>query len=168
MNSTQRSIFNERAAERLRNPDDLDRYVRITSPSVWAVVGALACLLAGLLAWGIFGSVSTSVVSTGVRVGQKVMCFLDAGEVARVDVGDDSLVDGKRLHVSSVASMPMSRDETENKLNSDYLKSALVKSDWTYMVEFEGDETDNIEQGVPITVDITTERVAPITLLIGR
>ena len=168
MNSTQRSIFNERAAERLRNPDDLDRYVRITSPSVWAVVGALACLLAGLLAWGIFGSVSTSVVSTGVRVGQKVMCFLDAGEVARVDVGDDSLVDGKHLHVSSVASMPMSRDETENKLNSDYLKSALVKSDWTYMVEFEGDETDNIEQGVPITVDITTERVAPITLLIGR
>ena len=29
------SIFNLKASEKLRNPDDLDKYIRVTKPSVW-------------------------------------------------------------------------------------------------------------------------------------
>ena len=60
------SIFNKKASEKLRNPDDLDKYLRVTNPSVWIVIAACVVLLLGLLAWGVFGTVSTSVKGIGV------------------------------------------------------------------------------------------------------
>ena len=160
------SIFNRRAAEKLRSPDDLDKYVRVTSPSKWAVVAACALLLAGLLAWGVFGAVSTSVTVTGASVDGAALCFLSAEDVAKVDVGDKANVGGAQMAVSEVASVPLSRSEARDKLGSDYLVSALFDGDWAYPVRFEGD-SGGLAQGVPLTVDITTERIAPITLLFG-
>lgn len=159
-------IFNQRAADKLRSSDDLDKYVRITSPSKWAIVVALALLLAGLLAWVVFGTVSTKVTTSGACVGNRAMCFLSAEDAAKVSVGDTSNVGGKQLSVDEVASVPLSRDEARALLGNDYLASTLIPGDWAYLVVFEGG-TDGLAQNVPLTVDITTERMAPIALLLG-
>lgn len=160
------SIFNAKAAEKLRSPDDLDKYVRVTNPSAWAVLGACAVLLAGLLAWGVFGAVSTSVSATGVCVDGRAMCFLPAEDVAKVHVGDAANVGGEQMTVAEVAAVPHSRDEAHGELGSDYLVSALLDGDWAYRVTFVGDGS-GLAQGVPLTVSITTERVAPIALILG-
>lgn len=160
------SIFNRRAAEKLRSPDDLDKYVRVTSPSKWAVVGAFVLLLAGLLAWGVFGTISTSVTVTGTCADGKILCFLSAEDAAKVEVGDEASVNEKQMTVSEVASVPLSRSEAREKLGSDYLVSALLNGDWAYLVNIEGN-VDGLAQHVPLMVEITTERVAPITLLFG-
>lgn len=167
MAETGGSIFNNRAVERLRSPDDLEKYVRITSPSVWVFLGACIALLAGLLVWGIFGSVSTSVSSTGVVVDGQAMCFLDAGDVAKVHEGDIVNIGGELMEVKSVAPIPASRDEANQILSNDYLVHALLQGDWAYQVIFEGDSS-NLPSSVPLTVNITVERVAPISLILGR
>ena len=160
------TIFNQRAAEKLRSPDDLDKYVRITSPSAWAVIAACAALLLGLLAWGVFGAVSTNVSTTGTCVGGRAVCFLSAEDAAKVDVGDAAYVDGMQMTVTDVANVPLSLDEAHAELGSDYLVSALVEGDWAYLVVFEGD-AGSLAEGVPLTVSITTERIAPISLILG-
>ncbi len=167
MAETGSSIFNNRAVERLRSPDDLERYVRITSPSVWVFLGACIALLAGLLVWGIFGSVSTSVSATGVVVDGQPMCFLAAEDAAKVHEGDVVNLGGERMEVKSVAPIPVSRDEANQVLSNDYLVHALLKGDWAYQVIFEGDSS-NLPSSVPLTVNITVERVAPISLILGR
>ena len=135
-------IFNQKAAEKLRNPDDLDKYVRVTNPSVWIVIAACMALLAGLLAWGVFGTVSTSVSTTGVAVDGRVMCFLSAEEVAKVDAGDTAMVGNQKMTVSEVAAIPLSRDEVGTILTGDYLVSSIAKADWVYQVQFEGDRSE--------------------------
>ena len=50
-------IFREKAVERVNQPEDLNEYVRVTTPSVWIVLAAVLLLVAGVLAWTIFGSV---------------------------------------------------------------------------------------------------------------
>ena len=45
--------FTKRATDRLLSPDDLERYVRVTNPSVWVVLA----LLIGYLSWGLFARV---------------------------------------------------------------------------------------------------------------
>lgn len=160
------SIFNKKAAEKLRSPDDLDRYVRVTNPSVWIVLLACAALLAGILAWGIFGAVTTSVTTTGTCVNGRAMCFLSADDVATVHVGDAALVDGRQMTVSEISSVPLSAYEAYEVLDSDYLVSTLVQQEWVYQVVFEGD-ISGIEEGVPLSVSIITERVAPISLILG-
>ena len=162
----QPNIFNKRATEKLRNPDDLDKYVRITHPSVWMVLGACAILIVGLLAWGVFGAVTTSVSGMGVVVNGEAVCYLGAEDATKVDEGDAAVVDGVQMKVAAVSAVPMSREEVGRELQSDYLLSALMSSDWAYKVVFEGDTSD-MTQDVPVDMSITVERIAPISLILG-
>ena len=167
MANTNQSIFNKKATEKLQSPDDLDKYVRVTNPSVWVVVGACAALLIGLLAWGLFGAVFTSVSATGVMVDNKPICYLSAEDVAKVHKGDNASFGGEPLVVSEVSTVPDSRAEASRILPNDYLVSALFNGDWAYRVVFEGDTSD-IAADIPISVNITTEVISPISLLMDK
>lgn len=160
-------IFNQKAAERLRSPDDLDRYVQVTNPSVWVVLFACLALLAGLLIWGVFGTVSTSVDATAVSVNGQTMCFLTTDAVHQVKEGDEVNVNGRKMKIASVAGVPVSRNEASGILNSDYLESIVVPDEWAYQVILEG-ETDPAMEGIPQQANITTERIPPISLILNR
>lgn len=160
------SIFNKRATERLQSPDDLDRYIRVTNPSVWVLLIACIALLAGILVWGVFGSVTTSISSTGTCVEGQTICLLSAEDAAKVSAGDAANVGGASMTVASVSEVPLSLDETRELLGSDYLAATLMSDDWAYVVTFDGNTSD-LSEGVPLSVSITTERIAPISLVLG-
>lgn len=160
-----RSIFNKKATEKLRNPDDLERYIRVTNPSVWVLLAACVFLLAGILAWGVFGSVTTSVAATGTVVDGQAVCFLATDDVAKVDPNDDVVFGGVHMGVADVSALPLSRDEAGALLGSDYLTASLVPADWTYRVLFDGD-VSGLAEGVPQAVSITVEHVSPISLIL--
>ena len=165
MAETKSSIFNKQATDRLNSPDDLDRYIRATNPSSWMVLVAVLALVLGLLAWGVFGSVSTSVSATGTCVDGQVVCLLDASQAAKVGEGDSAYVSGAQATVSSVSAVPVSRDEAREILPGDYLVDTLMPGDWAYLVTLEVSAT--LSEGVPLDVSITTESTAPISLVLG-
>ncbi len=51
------SIFREKSIKRVSSPEELNNYIRVTTPSVWIVLIALVLLLLGMLAWCIFGTI---------------------------------------------------------------------------------------------------------------
>ena len=51
------NIFREKSLERISSPDQMDDYIKVTTPSVWIALIALVVLLIGILAWNIFGTV---------------------------------------------------------------------------------------------------------------
>lgn len=159
------SIFNKQAVERLRSPDDLDRYLRATTPGVWMVLFAVFVLSVGLLAWGIFGSVSASVSTTGASLNGKVYCMLDGEQVAQVHEGDSAYVGNQQARVARISKVPLSSAETKSFLSNDYLVEALMPGEWGYLVVLEGASLE--AEGVPVTVSITTARIAPISLVLG-
>ena len=55
---TKNGIFREKSLDRVSSPEQLNDYIRVTTPSVWIVLVALVLLLAGMLVWSIFGSVT--------------------------------------------------------------------------------------------------------------
>ena len=48
-------IFRKKILDRIKSPDDLKDYVRITHPGVWLLLIAVIVLLAGACIWGAFG-----------------------------------------------------------------------------------------------------------------
>ena len=78
------SIFTEKAQDKLRSPDDLDEYVRVTNPSIWVVLAACAVLLVSLFAWGLLGTagfaegVPLSATITVENVAPMSLVFKDA------------------------------------------------------------------------------------------
>ena len=159
------AIFNKKATEKLKNPDDLDRYVRVTNPSVWVILVACCALLAGLLCWGVFGTVSTDVRATGVVINGKAMCFLEVESAGKVNEGDSANVDGELMKVESISAVPQSRGEVRKLVGNDYLAETMFDGNWAYVVKFDGGE--GMDMGVPVPVSITTERIPPISLVLG-
>ena len=160
------SILNKRATEKLRSPDDLDKYVRVTNPSVWVILLACLSLVFGLLMWGLFGTVSTSVGTTGTVRGGEAYCLLSPEDAAKVHEGDPVNLGGERGTVGAISKMPLSLDELKATVGSDYLLAAMLEGDWGYYVDLEGDWAD-LDEFVPYPLSITTERIAPIQLVFG-
>ena len=161
-----KSIFNKKATEKLRSPDDLDKYVRVTNPSVWVILLACIALLIGLFSWGFFGTVASSVTVTGTCEDGVAMCLLSAEDASKVHVDDAATIDGHPVTVSYISPTPASREELRAILDNDYLVATLMKDDWAYVVMFEGDVSD-LADYVPVDVNITVDRMAPISLVLG-
>lgn len=160
------SIFNKKAVDTLHNPEDLDKYVRVTSTSVWLVILACIVLLAGMFTWACLGTVSSGITTTGMKVDEAVICYVDPTSIDRFEVGSLARVNETEMTVSSIGSIPLSRDEARETLDSDYLTSTLMTSDWGYRVELSGE--NDFSEYTPLNVYITSEQIPPISLVFGN
>ena len=50
-------LFRKKSMDRINSPDELNDYIRVTSPSVWLVLLACVVILVGALVWGSIGTV---------------------------------------------------------------------------------------------------------------
>ncbi len=54
-------LFRKESLKRVESPDELDKYVRVTTPGVWILLAALVVILLGGCVWGFFGRLNTVV-----------------------------------------------------------------------------------------------------------
>ena len=163
----EKPIFNSKALEAVISPDDLEKAVHVTTPRVWLILCACAALLAGLLAWGIWGTVSTGVTDTGVVVaGGEVFCLLNESEVKQVHVGETAEVNGVLATVESLSDLPVSREEAGDLLKSQYLVEQIMTDEWEFPVTLKVKDKDSFKPRMTCPVQIMTERVSPISLLL--
>ncbi|MBO4396823.1 MAG: hypothetical protein J5819_10825 [Eubacterium sp.] len=54
------NLYRKKSMDRISSPEQLDDYIRVTSPSVWLVLIAMILLLSGTLVWSIFGTVEVA------------------------------------------------------------------------------------------------------------
>ena len=69
-------IFREKSIEQLSALDDLTSYLRVTGPGVWVVLSGVIVLLVGLLCWGVFGNVISTVNAPAVVRDGKLSCYV--------------------------------------------------------------------------------------------
>lgn len=53
-----KKLFREKNVKRVSSPEELNDYMRVTSPSVWVILISVIILLAGFTVWGITGTVT--------------------------------------------------------------------------------------------------------------
>ena len=84
----QKQLYREASLKSIRSPEELNQYLRVTSLSVWLLLGAVILLLAGLLVWGSFTYID-SVVSCSAQVedGTMTIRFEDEKGAESVQVG---------------------------------------------------------------------------------
>lgn len=59
-------LFRPGVADRLTEPDELDRPMRIAGPGGWALTGTLGLVIVAVTIWGFAGSIPTHVEATGI------------------------------------------------------------------------------------------------------
>ena len=153
------------AASAVRSLDELDRAVKITTPGIWMVILACFSLLAGVMAWGMYGTVSNGVFASGVFEDGKLVCILDPDEEKIIETGDIAVIDGQTLTVEKIADIPASRDEALKLLGSDYLVSENMSGDWAWPVTLVPEDDSAFSDGTVLSFEIITEKISPLSII---
>ena len=96
-------LFRKESMDRIQSPEQLNDYLRITNPSVWAILGAVIVLLAGLLIWSGFARIDSFARGTArVESGEMTVLFDDQTLAAGVEVGMNVTVGDVTSTVKSV------------------------------------------------------------------
>ena len=61
-------LFRKTAIENVRAPEQLNDYIKVTTPGAWTALAAVIVLLGGLLVWGLLGSVEVARAVDGQTI----------------------------------------------------------------------------------------------------
>ena len=69
-------IFRKKSLDKVKSPENLDDYIRVSNPGVWLLLISVIILLAGACVWGILGSIDSTVPAV-VRVEDgEAVCYV--------------------------------------------------------------------------------------------
>lgn len=125
-------IFRKKSVEKMSSPEQLNDYIKVTNPTVWMVLSAIAILLIGVCVWGVFGKLETKLtVAAESRNGQTVL-YVKEDDISSVKEKMSVSVGGKNCTVTSVSSMPLAVTDSIGE----YARHTgnLTLGEWVYEV----------------------------------
>lgn len=158
-------LFREESIQKNASPEKLDDYIRVTNPSVWLILGAVAVLVACALVWSVAGSIPTTLTKPFTPDGGKLVSFFTPDEASMLKIGMPATVGGKPAAVSEIGATPLSYAEAAAQLPGDYAAHLLGLSEWNVPVTVSCEVA--AEQGAFVDVRIVTDSVRPIDFLIN-
>ncbi len=154
--------------ERISSPEKLNDYIQVANPSIWLILSAVILLLAAVLAWGFFGSVSSNLTVRGVASDGNIICYINANEGIQLREGMQVGITGDMQgtvmgEISAVSASPLSYAEAASGIESDYAVYTLGLADWNLKTTIS--TASEPTEGAIYTVSITTESIRPIDLV---
>ena len=80
-------IFRKKSIDKVKSPESLDDYIRVSNPGVWLLLAGIIALLAGALIWGIFGRVDSTVPADVIVSGGEAVCYVAREDIIFVEKG---------------------------------------------------------------------------------
>ena len=101
-------LFRQKTLDKVSSPEQMNDYIRVTSPGVWLVLAAVIALLAGFIVWSVLGRLETTVTVVAV-VGPEVgpVCYIAEDDMDAVRAGQTVHIGGESfeayaLHVGGL------------------------------------------------------------------
>ncbi|MGN0996048.1 MAG: hypothetical protein ACI4PG_03995 [Candidatus Ventricola sp.] len=153
-----KTIFRKTSVDRLRSPEQLNEYIRVASPGVWLILGAIILLLIGVIVWGVFGTIPSSVRTGAQAEGGRAFCYIRAENAAEVQAGMAVSVGGVQGTVTAVSAQPVRLEESPYLLSL----SGLAPDEFCYVAEA---EVPGLADGM-YPAEITVETIHPISFVL--
>ncbi|MCR4655227.1 MAG: hypothetical protein K5770_03245 [Lachnospiraceae bacterium] len=61
-----KTVFREKSMERVTSPEQLNDYIKVTTPAVWLILFATLIIIVGTLFWAVFGKIRINT-DTGIK-----------------------------------------------------------------------------------------------------
>lgn len=88
---------------RISSPEQLNDYLKVTSPKIWVLLSAVILLVAGLLLWSSFTTIESYATGTAQAVGgELVVTFDDPEKASKVQPGMEMEVGDVETEVLAV------------------------------------------------------------------
>ena len=80
-------IYRKKSLDKIKSPDILDDYIRVSSPGVWLLLVCAIMLLIGACVWGVFGRVESTVPAEVRAENGAAVCRIAEDDMADVEAG---------------------------------------------------------------------------------
>ena len=144
--------------DKIARPEDLDDYIRVSSPSVWVILTAAALLLIGGIIWGAAGSLDTVITTCAIVKNDRALLLIPESEIDSLSGSAEVNIDGTRVSISSVDKTPVQLSGEENAYALHV--GNYSSDDWFYIATAETELDDGVYHAY-----VTTETLSPISFL---
>lgn len=148
-------IFRKKSIDNLSSPDELNEYIKVTSPGVWLLLGAIIVLLVGVCVWGVLGKMETKVSTVAVSEGNTITCYVKEDNISSMEEGMKVLIGDDEYTISSISEEPISIKNNEISEYALHIGDLSV-GEWTYEVTLDG----TIKEGV-YEANVIVDSVSP-------
>ena len=154
------TLFRKKSLERISSPEQLNDYIRVSTPSVWMLLTAVVILLAGVCVWGVFGHMDTVISAVAVRAGDTVTAYVSADDMEGVGPGKAVSIGDTEGTVAYVSTQPIAVDDTF----TDYMcyVGKLEMGQWVYAVTLDIECAEGVHE-----VSIVTSSVSPMSFVLN-
>ncbi len=154
-------IFREKSMEQLSTPEQLTGYLKVTGPGVWFVLIGIIVLLAGMLIWGTFGRIISTVTVPAQVSGRAASVYVLSKDLA----AESDMVE---IEIGDVTMEADSREAESRILNADddpmlFLSDYLSPGKEVKILHCGTDLADGFYSAV-----VTIETLRPISLLFSK
>ena len=153
-------ILSKGNGEKVRSPENLNDYIKVSNIGVWVILGVLLLLLVSVFIWGYFGSLKQVITTMGIAKDGVVMCYVE--EADQLEPGDEVSIGLLKGEIVSVSETPLSAHQITEKYD-EYTAYMLSPPDWAYEVKI---ACDGCDDGIG-TVKIIYDTVRPATYIQG-
>lgn len=80
-------IFRKKSLDKIKSPENLDDYIRVSNPPIWLFLASIIILLVGVCIWSIFGYVDSSVDAFVYKEDGVIECIVPAEKINAVKTG---------------------------------------------------------------------------------
>lgn len=159
------TLFRKKSLERISSPDQLDEYIRVSSPAAWSVLALIVLLLVAAALWACFGTIDERVgAPLVVRDGAGVAYVpessaerIEAGDVVEFSAGGEAYTGA----VVSVAATLLSSEEVRAAAG-DWTSLNIGGEAWARPVQVEVSAPDGTYDAA-----VVAESYNPVSLVFG-
>lgn len=80
-------VYREKSLEKISSPDQLDDYLKVSTPGLWVILIAVVALLAGILVWANMAHLETKIETLGTVENQMLEAPLTGSDAEKVKTG---------------------------------------------------------------------------------
>lgn len=152
-------LFREKSLKRISSPEELNDYLKVTTPGVWVLLGSVIILLVGALVWSVFGTMNTEINTVAINtIGNEIRIYIKESNISEVEVGQTVKINDTEYTIDRIEKDPISIGSEF----PDYVLHVgnLQIGEWVYRAIIDAD----IEPGV-YDARIVVESIKPLSLI---
>lgn len=146
-------LFRQKSINRVSSPEQLNDYIKVSSPGIWGVLIAVVILLLGVCVWGVLGRLETTVPAVVISQEGEIICCYDTDVEDQIEVGMFVRVNHEKLRIEYVSS-------SLERLPEDMTIADHEAGQSVYTAGLDGELPDGVYEA-----EIVVESITPVSFL---
>lgn len=80
-------LFRKKSLDKIKSPDNIDDFIRVSNPGVWLLIVSVIMLLLGMCLWGFWGHVDSTIGTTVYVENGTIFCYVPEEMATSVKTG---------------------------------------------------------------------------------